>query len=178
MIFLATLASLFVTTLNTMLGVDSIDESYFRAAGCLGAKRWQIFWHVVVPGAMPFMFTGLQISIGVAWFSLVAAEMVSGDGVTTYSYGKDGLLAEVVNEQADLEYKMDNLYRGKLFTERRTEYSARSGLSNLKFTYEYDSNMRVTKMAGRIGGKKVKPLEVVSWPSLKLKLRKWSKTTH
>lgn len=78
-VFLATLASLFVTTLNTMLGVQSIDEAYFRAAGCLGASRWGIFRHVVVPGALPFVFTGLQISIGVAWFSLVAAEMVSGD---------------------------------------------------------------------------------------------------
>jgi len=78
-IFLATLASFFVTTLNTYLGVQSIDESYFRAAGCLGSSRWQVFRHVVVPGALPFVFTGLQISIGVAWFSLVAAEMVSGD---------------------------------------------------------------------------------------------------
>jgi sulfonate transport system permease protein len=78
-IFLATLASLFVTTLNTMLGVQSIDEAYFRAAGCLGSSRWDVFRHVVVPGALPFIFTGLQISVGVAWFSLVAAEMVSGD---------------------------------------------------------------------------------------------------
>jgi NitT/TauT family transport system permease protein len=78
-IFLATLASLFVTTLNTLLGVDSIDESYFRAAHCLGSKPRHVFWHVVVPGSMPFIFTGLQISIGVAWFSLVAAEMISGD---------------------------------------------------------------------------------------------------
>ena len=58
-IFLATLASLFVTTLNTMLGVQSIDESYFRAAGCLGSSKWQIFRHVVVPGALPFVFTRL-----------------------------------------------------------------------------------------------------------------------
>ena len=78
-IFLATLASFFVTALNTMLGVESIDESYFRAAGCLGSKRRHVFIHVVVPGSLPFIFTGLQISIGVAWFSLVAAEMISGD---------------------------------------------------------------------------------------------------
>lgn len=77
-IFLATLASLFVTTLNTLLGVESIDEAYFRAASCLGAKPRHVFWDVVVPGAMPFIFTGLEISIAVAWFSLVAAEMVSG----------------------------------------------------------------------------------------------------
>ena len=77
-VFLTFLASFFATTLNTMLGVESIDESYSRAARCLGANRWQTFRHVVVPGAMPYIFTGLQISIGVAWFSLVAGEMVSG----------------------------------------------------------------------------------------------------
>jgi ABC-type nitrate/sulfonate/bicarbonate transport system permease component/CRP-like cAMP-binding protein len=77
-IFLTFLASFFATALNTMLGVQSIEESYTRAAYCLGASRWQTFRHVIVPGAMPFIFTGLQISVGVAWFSLVAAEMVSG----------------------------------------------------------------------------------------------------
>jgi ABC-type nitrate/sulfonate/bicarbonate transport system permease component len=77
-IYLAFLASFFATALNTMLGVESIDESYIRAADCLGANRWQVFRHVIIPGALPFIFTGLQISIGVSWFSLVAAEMVSG----------------------------------------------------------------------------------------------------
>jgi len=78
-IFLTTLASFYATALNTMLGVQSIDESYPRAAACLGASRWQVFRHVIIPGALPYIFTGLQISVGVAWFSLVAAEMVSGE---------------------------------------------------------------------------------------------------
>lgn len=78
-IFLTFLASFFATALNTMLGVESIDESYSRAASCLGASKWQVFREVIVPGAMPFIFTGLQISVGVAWFSLVAGEMVSGE---------------------------------------------------------------------------------------------------
>ena len=78
-IFLTFLASFFATALNTMLGVESIDESYSRAARCLGASKWQVFREVIVPGAMPFIFTGLQISVGVAWFSLVAGEMVSGE---------------------------------------------------------------------------------------------------
>jgi ABC-type nitrate/sulfonate/bicarbonate transport system permease component len=77
-LYLTFLASFFATALNTMLGVRSIDPTYFQAANCLGASRAQVFWHVVVPGSMPFIFTGLQISMGVAWFSLVAAEMVSG----------------------------------------------------------------------------------------------------
>lgn len=78
-IFLACLASFFATVLNTLLGVDSIDEAFFRAARCLGASSSDIFRKVVVPGALPFIFTGLQISMGVAWFSLVAAEMLSGE---------------------------------------------------------------------------------------------------
>lgn len=78
-IFLAFLAAFFATALNAMLGVETIDESYFRAARCLGASSWQIFKRVVVPGALPDIFIGLQIAVGVAWFSLVAAEMVSGE---------------------------------------------------------------------------------------------------
>ena len=77
-IYLTFLISFFATALNTKLGVESIDESYVRAAYCMGADRWQVFRHVIVPGAMPFIFTGLQISMGLAWFSLVASEMVSG----------------------------------------------------------------------------------------------------
>ena len=78
-IFLAFLATFFATVLNTMLGVESIDEVYFRAARSLGSKSRHIFFRVVLPGALPFIFTGLQIGVGVGWFSLVAAEMISGE---------------------------------------------------------------------------------------------------
>lgn len=78
-IFITFLPAFFATTLNTMLGVQSIVESYIRAAQCLGAKKGQIFRHVILPGALPFIFTGLQISVGVAWFSLVAGEMIAGE---------------------------------------------------------------------------------------------------
>ena len=78
-IFLTFLATFYATILNTMLGVESIDEVYFRAARCLGSKPRHIFFRVVLPGALPYIFTGLQIGVGVGWFSLVAAEMVSGE---------------------------------------------------------------------------------------------------
>lgn len=77
-IFITLLASFFATVLNTLLGVKSIDESYFRAAACLGYSRWQVLWRVVIPGALPFVFTGLQIAMGVAWFSLVGGELIAG----------------------------------------------------------------------------------------------------
>lgn len=77
-VFLTFLASFFATALNTQLGVRSIGADYVLAARCLGAGRLDVFRHVILPGALPFIFTGLEVSIGVAWFSLVAAEMVSG----------------------------------------------------------------------------------------------------
>ena len=77
-IYLTFLASFFATALNAMLGVKSIDPVYIQAANCLGASSARVFLSVIIPGALPYIFTGLQISIGVAWFSLVAAEMVSG----------------------------------------------------------------------------------------------------
>ncbi|MFH1058958.1 MAG: ABC transporter permease [Pseudomonadota bacterium] len=76
-IFVTFLVAFFVTTLNTLLGVESIDENYFRAAKCLGATNKDILFDVVVPGALPYIFTGLQISMGASWFSLVAGEMIA-----------------------------------------------------------------------------------------------------
>ena len=77
-VFVTMLAGFFATVLNSYLGVLSINETYFRAAACLGFTRWQILLRVVVPGALPFIFTGLQIAMGVAWFSLVGGEIIAG----------------------------------------------------------------------------------------------------
>lgn len=84
MIFLTFIAAFFATVLNTMLGVTSIDEAYLRAAACLGSRRRDVLWNVVLPGAAPYIFTGLQIGMGVAWFSLVAGEMIAGEAGLGY----------------------------------------------------------------------------------------------
>jgi NitT/TauT family transport system permease protein len=84
MIFLTWIAAFFATILNTMLGVTSIDESYLRAAYSLGARRVDVLWTVIIPGALPYVFTGLQIGMGVAWFSLVAGEMIAGEAGLGY----------------------------------------------------------------------------------------------
>lgn len=72
------LAAFFATVLNTLLGVWSINDDYFRAAHCLGYRRIDVLTRIIIPGAMPFVFTGLQIAMGVAWFSLVGGEMIAG----------------------------------------------------------------------------------------------------
>ncbi len=78
-IYVTFLGAFFATTLNTLLGVESIDEVYFRAARCLGSKPRHIFFRIILPGALPYIFTGLQISMGYSWFCLVAGEMIAGE---------------------------------------------------------------------------------------------------
>lgn len=77
-VFVTFIAAFFATVLNTLLGVFSIDKNYFLAARCLGSRPIHIFTNVVIPGALPFIFTGLQIAMGVSWMSLVAGEIISG----------------------------------------------------------------------------------------------------
>jgi len=72
------LAAFFATVLNTLLGVWSINDDYFRAAHCLGYRWIDVLTRIIIPGAMPFVFTWLQIAMGVAWFSLVGGEMIAG----------------------------------------------------------------------------------------------------
>ena len=57
-----------------MSGVLSVDPVLISAAKTLGAMRRQIFYRVLLPGAMPSIFTGLRIGLGIGWMTLVAAE--------------------------------------------------------------------------------------------------------
>jgi NitT/TauT family transport system permease protein len=78
------LAAFFVTILNTLLGVRSIDPVYFRAARSLGFSEVGILIHIILPGALPYIFVGLQIAMGACWFSLVASEIASGQAGLGY----------------------------------------------------------------------------------------------
>lgn len=77
-VYVIFIAAFFATVLNTLLGVFSIDRNYFLAAKCLGSKPKDIFINVIVPGSLPFIFTGLQIGMGISWMSLVAGEIIAG----------------------------------------------------------------------------------------------------
>ena len=90
-IFVTFLVAFFATTLNTAVGVKSIDPDFYRAAACLGASRRDILVDVVLPGALPNIFTGLQIAMGAAWFSLAAGEMIAAQ------YGLGFLIMESYN---------------------------------------------------------------------------------
>ena len=62
-----------------------------RAAQALGASRSQVLWHVILPGALPDILTGLRIGLGVGWSTLVAAELIAatrGVGFKVQSAGE------------------------------------------------------------------------------------------
>jgi len=77
-IYITFLGAFFPVVLNTVHGVEQTPESLVRAAESLGANKRSIMWHVILPGALPSIMAGLAIGMGVAWFSLLAGEIISG----------------------------------------------------------------------------------------------------
>lgn len=77
-VFITFLGSFFPILLSTVHGVTSVDPVLIRAARCLGAKEPALLRQVILPAALPQIFNGLSVGMGVAWVSLIAAEMISG----------------------------------------------------------------------------------------------------
>ncbi|XP_016839726.1 teneurin-a isoform X5 [Nasonia vitripennis] len=80
------------------------------------------------------------------------AEVVHGDGKSEMRYTEIGLPSEVIHSERDVEYKWDYQYSAGLLVEERIDFGAKTGLSNAKFTFDYDSNFRLIAVQGRIGG--------------------------
>jgi NitT/TauT family transport system permease protein len=77
-VFITFIGAFFPILLNTIHGVHSLDGVLIRAGRCLGASEGRLLWNVILPGSLPHIFTGLAVGMGVAWVSLIAAEMISG----------------------------------------------------------------------------------------------------
>jgi NitT/TauT family transport system permease protein len=70
-------ASLFPMLLNTWTGVRAVNPLWLRAAGAMGADENSLFWKVIIPGASPFIITGLRQAFLRAWIAVVGAEMLA-----------------------------------------------------------------------------------------------------
>jgi NitT/TauT family transport system permease protein len=71
-------AALFPMLLNTWTGVRSVNPIWLRAAGAMGANERAMFWKVIIPGASPFIITGLRQSFLRSWIAVIGAEMLAG----------------------------------------------------------------------------------------------------
>jgi nitrate/nitrite transport system permease protein len=77
-IFVIFITSLWPTIINTALGVSSVPKDYLDVAQVLGMNRWGQITKIILPASLPYIFTGLRISLGIAWLVIVAVEMLTG----------------------------------------------------------------------------------------------------
>ncbi|MEG4005294.1 nitrate ABC transporter permease [Microcoleus sp. Pol11C1] len=77
-IFVIFITSLWPTIINTALGVSSVSQDYLDVARVLEMPRWRRITKIIWPASLPYIFTGLRISLGIAWLVIVAVEMLTG----------------------------------------------------------------------------------------------------
>jgi len=99
--FVTMIASFFPIFFNTINGVDDLDPQYINVAKCFGTRRLQMFKEVIFPFCLPYIFSGMRIGLGVAWMSVIAAEIVS-------STSGLGYMMEISQQMM----RVDNLFIG------------------------------------------------------------------
>src|SRR5262249_56148627 len=72
------ISSIWPMIINTAVGVQRIPPDYLNVARVLNLSEWKIFTKILFPAVLPYMITGVRLSIGVAWLVIVAAEMLTG----------------------------------------------------------------------------------------------------
>lgn len=70
-------AAIFPMLLNTWTGVRAVNPLWLRAAGAMGADEKALFWKVIIPGAFPFIITGVRQAFLRCWIAVVGAEMLA-----------------------------------------------------------------------------------------------------
>ena len=76
-LLLAFLVAFFPMTINAAMGFESIDEEIHRMARTFMGTRWQIFWKIRMPNALPYIFGGMKISITLAIIGVIVSEFVA-----------------------------------------------------------------------------------------------------
>lgn len=77
-IFVIFITSLWSTIINTAEGVANVPKDYLEVSQMLEMPRWKQLIRVILPASLPYIFTGLRISLGIAWLVIVAVEMLTG----------------------------------------------------------------------------------------------------
>ena len=95
--FLVFIGAIFPIFINTFSAVRSIDRRHVHAALCLGASRSLVLRDVVVPSALPLIFPGLRIGLGVGWMCVVAAELIAAQSGLGYMIQQSRMLLQTQN---------------------------------------------------------------------------------
>jgi nitrate/nitrite transport system permease protein len=72
------ICSIWPMIINTAVGVQRVPQDYMNVARVLNLSEWKILTKILFPSVLPYMLTGVRLSIGTAWLVIVAAEMLTG----------------------------------------------------------------------------------------------------
>lgn len=73
-VFVIFIGAFFPILLNTVTGIETVEKKYIDVACTLGSSQWDIIRRVLLPGALPIIFTGLKLGWQICWMTLIAAE--------------------------------------------------------------------------------------------------------
>jgi nitrate/nitrite transport system permease protein len=77
-LFTIAICAMWPTVLNTAVGVRAVPQDYLNVAKVLKLSRTKTLFKILIPSALPYMFTGFRLSLGIAWLVIVAVEMLIG----------------------------------------------------------------------------------------------------
>ncbi|MDR2606713.1 MAG: ABC transporter permease [Oscillospiraceae bacterium] len=83
-------AAVFPILFNTLEGARSVDPQLIRAARSMGTSKFQLFTRIILPSTIPSLFTGLKLAIRVAFFMIIASEVVGSTSGLGWYYGQAG----------------------------------------------------------------------------------------
>jgi nitrate/nitrite transport system permease protein len=72
------ICSIWPMVVNTAVGVQRVPQDYLNVAKVLNLSEWKIVTRILLPAVLPYMLTGVRLSVGTAWLVIVAAEMLTG----------------------------------------------------------------------------------------------------
>jgi sulfonate transport system permease protein len=83
-IFLVAIGVLFPIYINTFHGIRTVDRGLLEMGKVYGLKPWELFWQVILPGAMPSILVGVRFALGIMWLTLIVAETIASDSGIGY----------------------------------------------------------------------------------------------
>jgi len=72
------ICSIWPMIINTAVGVQRVPQDYLNVARVLNLSEWKVITRILLPSVLPYMLTGVRLSVGTAWLVIVAAEMLTG----------------------------------------------------------------------------------------------------
>ncbi|MDD2611113.1 MAG: ABC transporter permease subunit, partial [Giesbergeria sp.] len=83
-LFLISVSVFFPIYLNTFHGIRNVDAGLIEMGRTYGLSRWQLYWQIILPGAMSSILVGLRFSLGLMWVILIVAETISAQAGIGY----------------------------------------------------------------------------------------------